>query len=87
MTFFANVTDVRLVSRANGVARWQILLDRSESFDPLISGTLIARSASGVILIVKVASAVCDEAGQRWLVTEKPLPVGTDVEVNLAVCC
>jgi hypothetical protein len=83
MIFNAIVSDIRLVSRQGGVTRWQILLDTHDIPASATPGTLTAKSASGAVLIAEILSVVREEAGQVWMVTEKPLPIGTEVEVTL----
>ena len=87
MTFPAKVADIRLSSRSSGVTRWQILLEQCEIAQAVTVATLTARSANGAVLVAKIVSSICDGAGNRWLVTEKPLPVGTEVEVSATLTC
>ena len=76
--FSAVVTDIRLESRVDGKARWQMALDRTE-FSAGDVGLLEAVSRSGTRLEIVVIEVVADEAGDLWHVVEKPLAAGTDV--------
>jgi alanyl-tRNA synthetase len=76
--FSAVVTDIRLESRVEGQARWQMALDRTE-FAAGDVGVLAAVARSGTRLEIAVLDVVADEAGDLWHVVEKPLAAGTDV--------
>jgi hypothetical protein len=81
--FSAAVTDIRLESRNEGRARWQMALDRTE-FIPGDAGVLEAVSRSGTRLQIAVIEVVADEAGDLWHIVEKPLAAGTDVVGRVA---
>jgi alanyl-tRNA synthetase len=81
--FSAVVTDIRLESRVDGKARWQMALDRTE-FAAGGAGVLAAVSRSGTRLEIAVIEVVADEAGDLWHVVEKPLAAGTDVVGRVA---
>ena len=72
------VTDIRLESRVDGVARWQMTVSGC-GFRVGDTGVLEAVARSGTRLVVPVLSVVEDEEGQTWLVIEKPLAAGTEV--------
>ena len=76
--FSAVVTDIRLESRVEGRARWQMALDRTE-FAAGNSGVLEAVARSGTRLEIAVLDVVADESGNLWHVVEKPLAAGTDI--------
>jgi hypothetical protein len=76
--FSAVVTDIRLESRIDGQARWQMALDRT-SFAAGNVGVLEAVARSGTRLEIPVLDVVMDDAGDIWHVVEKPLAAGTDV--------
>jgi alanyl-tRNA synthetase len=78
MGFAAVVTDIRLQSRGEGQARWQMALDRTE-FAAGDTGLLEAVARSGTRLEIAVLDVVPDQAGDLWHVVEKPLAAGTDV--------
>jgi alanyl-tRNA synthetase len=78
MGFTAVVTDIRLESRVEGLARWQMALDRTE-FAAGDTGLLEAVARSGTRLEIAVLEVVEDQAGDLWHVVEKPLAAGTDV--------
>ena len=83
MAFVAEVTDIRLESRKDGVNRWQVALDRTAFYpesggQPWDVGTLEAVARSGARLEVPVL-AVVEEHGEVWHVVEKPLMAGTVV--------
>jgi hypothetical protein len=81
--FTAVVTDIRMESRVNGVARWQMALDRT-GFAAGDVGVLEAVSRSGTRIEVPVLGVVVDAAGDVWHVVEKPLAAGTDVVGRVA---
>lgn len=82
MAFSATVSDVRLESRGDGHAWWQISLDRTEFTIVHARGTLTAHSPNGVPLVVTVERVISD--GQTvWHVTRKPLPIGTKVRAEV----
>ena len=76
--FSAVVTDIRLESRVDGQARWQMALDRT-GFAAGDAGVLEAVARSGTRLEIPVLDVVVDDAGDLWHVVEKPLAAGTDV--------
>ena len=76
--FAGVVTDIRLESRIEGVARWQMAVS-SSTFKAGDVGVLEAVARSGTRLVVPVLSAVEDAEGEVWLVVEKPLAAGTEV--------
>jgi alanyl-tRNA synthetase len=81
--FEAEVTDIRLESRKDGVNRWQVALDRTAFYpesggQPWDLGTLEAVARSGARLEVPVLAVVEDE-GEVWHIVEKPLTAGTRV--------
>jgi hypothetical protein len=76
--FSAVVTDIRLESRIDGHARWQMTLDRTR-FAAGDAGVLEAVARSGTRLEIPVLDVVVDVAGDVWHVVEKPLAAGTDV--------
>ena len=76
--FSAVVTDIRLESRVDGQARWQMALDQT-AFAPGDAGVLEAVARSGTRLEIPVLDVVADERGDLWHVVEKPLAAGTDV--------
>jgi hypothetical protein len=76
--FAGVVTDIRLESRVDGVARWQMTVS-SSTFREGDIGVLEAVARSGTRLTVPVLSAVKDVEGETWLVVEKPLAAGTEV--------
>jgi hypothetical protein len=76
--FSAVVTDIRLESRVDGQARWQMALDHT-SFAAGDAGVLEAVARSGTRLEIPVLDVVVDGAGDLWHVVEKPLAAGTDV--------
>jgi alanyl-tRNA synthetase len=83
LEFAAEVTDIRLESRSNGVNRWQVALDRTAFYpesggQPWDTGTLEAVARSGARLEVPVL-AVVEDGGEVWHVVEKPLTAGTAV--------
>ena len=81
--FSAVVTDIRLESRVDGQARWQMSLDRTE-FSAGESGLLQAVARSGTRLEIPVLDVVLDAGGDLWHVVEKPLAAGTDVVGRVA---
>jgi hypothetical protein len=81
--FSAVVTDIRLESRVDGQARWQMALD-STSFAAGDVGVLEAVARSGTRLEIPVLGVVVDAAGDLWHVVEKPLAAGTDVVGRVA---
>jgi hypothetical protein len=76
--FVGVVTDIRLESRVEGVARWQMAVSGS-NFQEGDSGVLEAVARSGTRLIVPVLRVTIDEEGDLWHVVEKPLAAGTEV--------
>jgi len=83
LTFEAEVTDIRLESRKDGVNRWQLALDKTAFYpesggQPWDLGTLEAVARSGARLEVPVLAVVEDD-GEVWHVVEKPLMAGTVV--------
>ncbi len=76
--FSAVVTDIRLESRVEGQARWQMTLDHT-GFAAGDSGVLEAVARSGTRLEIPVLDVVVDAAGDLWHIVEKPLAAGTDV--------
>jgi alanyl-tRNA synthetase len=83
LEFRAEVTDIRLESRSNGVSRWQVALDRTSFYpesggQPWDTGMLEAVARSGARLEVPVL-AVVEDGGEVWHVVEKPLTAGTGV--------
>ena len=75
--FDAVITDIRLQSRENGRALWQMTLSQTE-FRAGDTGVLEAVSRTGTKIEVPVI-AVVEEDGDVWHVVEKPLAAGTDV--------
>lgn len=75
--FAAVVVDIREESRVAGKQRWQMTLDQT-GFRVGDVGALEAIAPSGVKLRVPVL-AVVEDAGELWLVVEKPLAAGTAV--------
>jgi len=78
VSFEAVVTDIRLESRAGGVARWQMALDRTLFVVGDMAGVLEAVAPSGARLKVPVLGVV-EEDGVVWHVVDKPLTDGTSV--------
>jgi hypothetical protein len=79
LSFEAVVTDIRLESRVEGRARWQIALDRTLfSTVAAPTGVLEAVARSGARLVVPVLEVV-EEAGVVWHVADKPLTEGTSI--------
>ena len=76
--FAGVVTDIRLESRVDGVARWQMTVSNS-TFKAGDAGVLEAVGRSGTRLVVPVLNVVEDAEGEVWLVVEKPLAAGTEV--------
>ena len=76
--FAGVVTDIRLESRLEGVARWQMTVSGS-SFSAGDLGVLEAVARSGTRLVVPVLGVTVDAEGQVWHVVEKPLAAGTEV--------
>ena len=76
--FAGVVTDIRLESRVDGVARWQMTVSGS-SFCAGDAGVLEAVARSGTRLVVPVLSVMEDADGEVWLQVEKPLAAGTEV--------
>jgi hypothetical protein len=81
-SFQAVVTDIRLESRVEGVARWQIALDRTLFSFAAATGVLEAVARSGARLTVPVLGVV-EEGGVVWHVADKPLTEGTMVTGKL----
>jgi len=81
--FAAVVTDIRLESRVEGKARWQMALDRTE-FAVGDVGVLEAVARSGTRLEIEVLGVEPGEGGEVWHVVEKPLAAGTDVVGRVA---
>ena len=82
--FSAVVTDIRLESRSEGRARWQMTLDRTQ-FSAGDTGILEAVARSGTRLEIAVLDVVADESGDLWHVVEKPLAAGTDLVGRVAL--
>jgi hypothetical protein len=76
--FAGVVKDIRLESRVDGVARWQMAVSNC-MFRVGDAGVLEAVARSGTRLVVPVLNVVEDAEGEVWLVVEKPLAAGTDV--------
>jgi hypothetical protein len=76
--FVGVVTDIRLESRSEGVARWQMAVSGS-TFETGDSGVLEAVARSGTRLVVPVLRVTVDDEGEVWHVVEKPLAAGTEV--------
>jgi hypothetical protein len=76
--FVGVVTDIRLESRVDGVARWQMAVSGS-TFLAGESGVLEAVARSGTRLTVPVMGVTVDAEGEVWHVVEKPLAAGTEV--------
>lgn len=88
-SFDAKVVDIRLLSRTDGEALWQVSLDQTAFYptsggQPHDTGRLIATSKSGATLEVAVINVEEDEAGEVWHTTTKPLAAATEVtgEIN-----
>jgi alanyl-tRNA synthetase len=84
ITFDAQVSDIREVSRINGQSLWQIALDRSAFYptsggQPHDTGVLTATSLSGARLEVPILAVEEDAQGEVWHTTPKPLLAGTAV--------
>ena len=77
----AIVIDIRLYSREGAQALWQIALDRTLFTGKITRGTLTATAASGAVLVVGV-EGVTHDGDEIWLLTRKPLPIGTEVVVE-----
>jgi hypothetical protein len=75
--FAGVVTDIRLESRVNGIARWQMTVSGS-TFVAGDTGVLEAVSRSGTRLLVPVLGVTLEE-GEIWHIIEKPLAAGTEV--------
>jgi hypothetical protein len=82
--FVGVVTDIRLESRVDGVARWQMTVSGS-SFRAGDTGVLEAVARSGTRLVVPVLSVAVDDGGEVWHVVEKPLAAGTEVSGRVGV--
>ncbi|WP_446744604.1 alanyl-tRNA editing protein [Silvibacterium acidisoli] len=83
--FPAQVTDIREVSRTDGVSIWQLALDRSAFYptsggQPFDRGVLKAVSRNGAVLEVPIEEVEEGEDGEVWHLTRKPLTSGTKVE-------
>ena len=76
--FVGVVTDIRLESRIDGVAQWQMAV-RGSSFQKGDTGVLEAVARSGTRLVVPVLRVTVDAEGDVWHVVEKPLAAGTEV--------
>jgi hypothetical protein len=83
LEFSSVVTDIRLESRVEGKARWQMTLDSTE-FAAGDTGILEAVARSGTRLEIAVIDVLLDDAGTLWHVVEKPLAAGTDVVGRVA---
>jgi alanyl-tRNA synthetase len=88
ITFDAQVSDIREVSRINGQSLWQIALDRSAFYptsggQPHDTGVLTATSSSGAQLEAPVVAVEEDEQGEVWHTTPKPLLAGTAVRGSI----
>lgn len=77
-TFQAVVTDIRLESRIDGKARWQIALDQTLFSQGRQAGVLTAVSPNGARLDVPVLGIV-EEGGTVWHVVDKPLTEETEI--------
>ena len=79
-SYDATIVDVREESRSATVTRWQLLLDRllHVAGEPL---RLQASSRNGTLLLVNVLEVKPNDAGEVWLVVDKPLSAGTCVRV------
>ncbi len=78
------VTDIRLESRVEGVAKWQMAVS-SSVFAVGDTGVLEAVARSGTRLVVPVLGVTIDDEGQVWHVVEKPLAAGTEVTGRVGV--
>ena len=78
LEFAGVVTDIRLESRTEGVALWQMAVSGSR-FRPGDVGVLEAVARSGARLLVPVLRVTVDGEGDVWHVVEKPLAGGTKV--------
>lgn len=86
--FDAVVTDIRLVSRIDGEALWQVALDRSAFYptsggQPFDKGNLTATSRNGAVLEIPIDEVAEDEQGEVWHYTAKPLVAGTEVHAAI----
>lgn len=82
--FAGVVTDIRLESRVEGVAKWQMAVS-SSVFAVGDTGVLEAVARSGTRLVVPVLGVTIDDEGQVWHVVEKPLAAGTEVTGRVGV--
>jgi alanyl-tRNA synthetase len=87
-SFPAVVTDVREISRTEGVSVWQIALDRTAFYptsggQPFDTGLLRAVAPGGATMDVPVESVEEDDHGQVWHFVHKPLGVGAKVEGHI----
>jgi alanyl-tRNA synthetase len=88
VSFDAEVSDIRLVSRNEGRALWQISLNRSAFYptsggQPHDTGTLTATSSGGALLEAPILAVEEDEDGEVWHTTPKPLLAGTPVRGHI----
>lgn len=84
LEFSAQVTDIRLNSRENGEALWQVALDQTAFYpegggQPWDTGVLVAVARSGATLEVPVERVEEDAHGEVWHFVRKPLVEGTEV--------
>jgi alanyl-tRNA synthetase len=87
-SFAARVADIRELSRTDGQSIWQIALDRTAFYptsggQPHDLGVLTATSPSGAVLGVPVLAVEEDEHGEVWHHTQKPLPIGTEIQCEI----
>jgi alanyl-tRNA synthetase len=87
-SFDAVITDIRLHSRVDGEALWQVALDRSAFYptsggQPFDKGILTATSRNGAVLEVPIDEVEEDDAGEVWHLTAKPLVAGTPVHAAI----
>jgi alanyl-tRNA synthetase len=87
-SFDAVITDIRLVSRIDGEALWQVALDRSAFYptsggQPFDRGILTATSRNGAVLEIPIDEVAEDEQGEVWHYTAKPLVAGTQVHAAI----
>jgi len=77
--FAGVVTDIRLESRVDGTALWQMAVSGS-TFRAGDTGVLEAVARSGTRLTIPVLGVSADgESGEMWHQVEKPLAAGTAV--------
>jgi hypothetical protein len=78
LTFRSTVTDIRLESRVQGIASWQIALEETLFSADSPTGRLIAIAPSGARLEVPVLGII-EERGTIWHRTEKPIAAGVEI--------